>query len=148
MPHGCARCAAGPALWRAIVTTPIRFPLRFAHLRWAAGRTALCAMALVAGLGLSGCVERADASGWASFVAWQQDARRQALDGMLHWSALYQQSFDRLTALPPSMAQDTYLENTVLLLSVARKYEAREMDAQQFAQAREQIERQLAARLR
>lgn len=104
-------------------------------------------LALAASLGLSGCAEPAD-SGWTSFMAWQQDARRQALQGVLHWSALYQQSFDRLTALPPSMAQDTYLENTVLLLSVARKYEAREMDAQQFAQAREQIERQLAARLR
>lgn len=121
-------------------------PIRFPQPRPTAWRAALAGAVLTACLGLSGCAEPSD-SGWAAFVAWQQDARRQALEGVLHWSTLYQQSFDRLTAMPPSMAQDTYLENTVLLLSVARKYEAREMDAQQFAQVREQIERQLAARL-
>lgn len=121
--------------------------IRFPQARARARRAACTALALACALGLAGCAEPTD-RGWSSFVAWEQNARRQALEGVLHWSALYQQSFDRLTALPPSMAQDTYLENTVLLLSVARKFEAREMDAQQFAQTREQIEQQLAARLR
>ncbi|MNL76966.1 hypothetical protein D3C87_2030250 [compost metagenome] len=67
---------------------------------------------------------------------------------MLTWSELYKQSFDRLTALPSSLQQDTRLENTVLLLSTARKYEANEIDAQQFAVEREHIETQLQARLR
>lgn len=82
------------------------------------------------------------------FTRWHDTARAQAQAGMLAWSELYKQSFDRLTALPPSIQQDTRLENTVLLLSTARKYEAQEMDARQFALEREHIEAQLEARLR
>ncbi len=82
------------------------------------------------------------------FARWHDNARAQAQAGTLPWSELYKQSFDRLTALPPSIQQDTRLENTVLLLSTARKYEANEIDAQQFAVEREHIETQLRARLR
>jgi len=66
----------------------------------------------------------------------------------LPWSELYKQSFDKLTALPPSIQQDTRLENTVLLLSTARKYEANEITALQFASERDHIEHRLEARLR
>ncbi len=82
------------------------------------------------------------------FTRWHETAHAQARAGMLAWSELYKQSFDRLAALPPSIQQDTRLENTVLLLSTARKYEAQEIDAQQFAAERENIEAQLEARLR
>jgi tRNA isopentenyl-2-thiomethyl-A-37 hydroxylase MiaE len=82
------------------------------------------------------------------FARWQQDARAQAQAGALSWSEFYKQSFDRLTAMSPSLQQDTQLENTVLLLSTARKFEAAEMSAQQFAQEREHIETRLEARLR
>lgn len=46
------------------------------------------------------------------------------------------------------MQQDTRLENTVLLLSTARKYESSEITALQFNTERENIETQLEARLR
>lgn len=83
-----------------------------------------------------------------AFTRWHESARAQAHAGVLRWSDLYKESFDRLTALPPSLQQDTRLENTVLLLSTARKYEANEMSAQQFARERDHIETQLEARLR
>lgn len=82
------------------------------------------------------------------FARWHDSARAQAQAGTLSWSEFYRQSFDRLTALPPSLQQDTRLENTVLLLSTARKYEAQEITAQQFASERDHIESQLQARLR
>lgn len=82
------------------------------------------------------------------FARWHDNARAQAQAGTLPWSELYKQSFDRLTALPPSIQQDTRLENTVLLLSTALKYEANEIDAQQFAIQREHWETQLQERLR
>ena len=82
------------------------------------------------------------------FVRWHDGARAEAQAGTLSWSEFYRQSFDRLTALPPSLQQDTRLENTVLLLSTARKYEAQEISAQQFSAERDHIERQLQARLR
>ena len=82
------------------------------------------------------------------FVRWHDGARAEAQAGTLSWSEFYRQSFDRLTALPSSLQQDTRLENTVLLLSTARKYEAQEISAQQFSAERDLIERQLQARLR
>ena len=82
------------------------------------------------------------------FVRWHDGARAEAQAGTLSWSEFYRQSFDRLTALPSSLQQDTRLENTVLLLSTARKYEAQEISAQQFSAERDHIERQLQARLR
>jgi hypothetical protein len=100
--------------------------------------------------GLSGCSthQRPDTATLDDFARWHESARAQAQAGQLRWSDLYKQSFDRLTALPPSLQQDTRLENTVLLLSTARKYEANEMSAQQFAREREHIETRLEARLR
>lgn len=99
---------------------------------------------------LSGCSthQRPEAATLDDFTRWHESARAQAQAGRLRWSDLYKQSFDRLTALPPSLQQDTRLENTVLLLSTARKYEANEMSAQQFAIEREHIETRLEARLR
>ncbi|RZJ58256.1 MAG: hypothetical protein EON49_14300 [Acidovorax sp.] len=82
------------------------------------------------------------------FSRWHDGARAQAQAGTLTWSEFYRQSFDRLTAMPPSLQQDTRLENTVLLLSTARKYESQEISAQQFASERDHIENQLQARLR
>lgn len=82
------------------------------------------------------------------FTRWHDSAKAQAQAGALMWSEFYKQSFDRLTALPPSIQQDTRLENTVLLLSTARKYEASEITALQFNTEREHIETQLEARLR
>ena len=82
------------------------------------------------------------------FAHWHDKAKAQAQAGALMWSEFYKQSFDRLTALPPSMQQDTRLENTVLLLSTARKYESSEITALQFNTEREHIETQLEARLR
>lgn len=82
------------------------------------------------------------------FTRWHDSAKAQAQAGALMWSEFYKQSFDRLTALPPSMQQDTRLENTVLLLSTARKYESSEITAMQFNTERESIETQLEARLR
>lgn len=82
------------------------------------------------------------------FSRWYDGARAQAQAGAMSWSELYKQSFDRLTALPSSLQQDTRLENTVLLLSVARKLESNEISPQQFAMERDDIETQLQARLR
>lgn len=96
---------------------------------------------------LLGCSSPRD-SALEEFSRWHDSARAQALTGSLSWSELYKQSFDRLTALPPSLQQDTRLENTVLLLSTARKFEANEISAQQFAAERAGIETQLQARLR
>ena len=96
---------------------------------------------------LMGCSSPRDGA-LEEFSRWHDNARAQAQAGALIWSELYKQSFDRLTALPPSLQQDTRLENTVLLLSMARKFEANEISAQQFAAERSDIERQLQARLR
>lgn len=82
------------------------------------------------------------------YTRWYDGAVAQAQAGALAWSQFYQQSFDRLTALPPSLQQDARLENTVLMLSLARKFEAREIDPQQFALERTQLESDLQARLR
>lgn len=98
-------------------------------------------------MAVAGCTSPRDGS-LEEFARWHDRARAQAQAGILSWSELYKQSFDRLTALPPSLQQDTRLENTVLLLSTARKYEANEISAQQFALEREDIETQLQARLR
>lgn len=97
--------------------------------------------------GLVGCSSPRDGA-LEEFSRWHDNARAQAQAGALSWSELYKQSFDRLTALPPSLQQDTRLENTVLLLSMARKFEANEISAQQFAAERSDIESQLQARLR
>ena len=105
----------------------------------------LGALALLAVL--AGCGSPRD-SALDEFARWQDGARAQAQAGTLRWSEFYKQSFDRLTALPPSLQQDSQLENTVLLLSTARKYEARELSAQQFAAERDSIETQLQTRLR
>jgi len=96
---------------------------------------------------LMGCSSPRDGA-LEEFSRWHDNARAQAQAGALSWSELYKQSFDRLTALPPSLQQDTRLENTVLLLSMARKFEANEISAQQFAAERSDIESQLQARLR
>lgn len=104
------------------------------------------ALAAVAG-SLLACSSHRDVA-LEEFTRWHETAHAQARAGVLAWSELYKQSFDRLAALPPSIQQDTRLENTVLLLSTARKYEAQEIDAQQFAVERENIEAQLEARLR
>lgn len=96
---------------------------------------------------LAGCSSPRDAS-LDEFARWHDSAKAQAQAGALAWSEFYKQSFDRLTALPPSMQQDTRLENTVLLLSTARKYESSEITAMQFNTERESIETQLEARLR
>ncbi|WP_298208652.1 hypothetical protein [Acidovorax sp.] len=103
------------------------------------------AMALLAAL--LGCSSPRDGA-LEEFSRWHDSARAQAQAGALSWSELYRQSFDRLTALPPSLQQDTRLENTVLLLSTARKFESNEISAQQFALERDGIETQLQARLR
>ncbi|MBT9512070.1 MAG: hypothetical protein IV104_06965 [Acidovorax sp.] len=103
------------------------------------------ALALLAAL--LGCSSPRDGA-LEEFSRWHDSARAQAQAGALSWSELYKQSFDRLTALPPSLQQDTRLENTVLLLSMARKFESNEISAQQFASERNDIETQLQARLR
>ncbi|WP_300214980.1 hypothetical protein [Acidovorax sp.] len=106
------------------------------------------ALALLTLLGmLVGCSSPRDGT-LEEFSRWHDNARAQAQAGALSWSELYKQSFDRLTALPPSLQQDTRLENTVLLLSMAHKFEANEISAQQFAAERSDIESQLQARLR
>ncbi|MFT4242677.1 MAG: hypothetical protein QM569_10380 [Acidovorax sp.] len=96
---------------------------------------------------LPGCSTPRDSS-LEEFARWEESARAQAQAGLLRWSEFYKQSFDRLTALPSSLQQDTRLENTVLLLSTARKYEARELSEQQFVAERNIIETQLQSRLR
>lgn len=109
------------------------------------GRAAFAVLALAAA-GI-GCTSPKDGAA-DDFARWHENARAQAQAGALSWSEFYKQSFDRLTAMPPSLQQDTQLENTVLLLSTARKYEANEISAQQFASERDHIETQLQARLR
>lgn len=105
----------------------------------------IAAMAVVAVV--LGCTSPRDGA-LDEFSRWHDGARAQAQAGTLTWSEFYRQSFDRLTAMPPSLQQDTRLENTVLLLSTARKYESQEISAQQFASERDHIENQLQARLR
>ena len=110
--------------------------------------TPMAALALAAALGaLQGCSSPRD-SALEEFARWQDHARAQAQAGTLGWSDFYRQSFDRLTALPPSLQQDTRLEHTVLMLSTARKFEANELSAQQFAAQRDSFESQLQSRLR
>ena len=105
----------------------------------------LAALALL--VTLAGCTSPRETT-LDEFARWHADAHARAEAGALRWSDLYKQSFDRLTAMPASLQQDTRLENTVLLLSTARKFEAAEMSAQQFAQERQHIETRLEARLR
>lgn len=105
----------------------------------------LAALAVVASVW--GCSSPRDKA-WDDFSRWHDGARAQAQAGTLSWSDLYKQSFDRLTALPSSFQQDKRLENTLLLLSTARKFESQEITAQQFALQRTDIEAQLQARLR
>lgn len=103
--------------------------------------------ALALSVTLMGCSSPRDTA-LDEFVRWYDGAKAQAQAGAMGWSELYKQSFDRLTALPPSLQQDTRLENTVLLLSVARQLESNEISPQQFALQRDDIESQLQARLR
>ena len=110
-------------------------------------RTTWPLVAVMAAVLALGCSSTRDGT-LDEFVRWHDGARAEAQAGTLSWSEFYRQSFDRLTALPPSLQQDTRLENTVLLLSTARKYEAQEISAQQFSVERDHIERQLQARLR
>lgn len=110
-------------------------------------RTTWPLVAVMAAVLALGCSSTRDGT-LDEFVRWHDGARAEAQAGTLSWSEFYRQSFDRLTALPPSLQQDTRLENTVLLLSTARKYEAQEISAQQFSAERDHIERQLQARLR
>ena len=110
-------------------------------------RTTWPLVAVMAAVLALGCSSTRDGT-LDEFVRWHDGARAEAQAGTLSWSEFYRQSFDRLTALPPSLQQDTRLENTVMLLSTARKYEAQEISAQQFSAERDHIERQLQARLR
>ena len=110
-------------------------------------RTTWPLVAVMAAVLALGCSNTRDGT-LDEFVRWHDGARAEAQAGTLSWSEFYRQSFDRLTALPSSLQQDTRLENTVLLLSTARKYEAQEISAQQFSAERDHIERQLQARLR
>jgi hypothetical protein len=137
------RLSGGKQEWRTIVSP--RF--RISATAFLSPRTlgAICVTALLGVL--AGCSSPRDSS-LEEFAHWHDGARALAEAGMLGWSELYKQSFDRLTALPSSLQQDTRLENTVLLLSTARKYEAQELSAQQFASERDHIETQLQARLR
>jgi predicted outer membrane protein len=96
---------------------------------------------------LGGCSLPQD-SALTDYTQWYSNASAEASAGMLTWSQFYQQSFDRLTALPSSLQQDARLESTVLMLSVARRFEAHEIGAQQFAMERSQNESVLEARLR
>jgi tRNA isopentenyl-2-thiomethyl-A-37 hydroxylase MiaE len=98
-------------------------------------------------MALAGC-SSTQGDSLQEFARWQSEARIQAATGRLSWTDFYSQSFDRLTAMAPSLQQDTRLENTVLLLSTARKYEAQELTAHQFAAERETIESRLMSRLR
>lgn len=124
-----------------------RFRVPASH-RSGARCTALASLMLL--LAAAGCSTPPppDEATLDAFNRWHESARAKAQAGALRWSDLYKESFDRLTAMPPSLQQDTRLENTVLLLSTARKYEANEMSAHQFANERDHIETQLEARLR
>jgi hypothetical protein len=134
--------AGGNEEWRTIVTPHFRFPE--ASLNRRSGARPLAVLALC--LALGACTSPRDAT-LDEFARWQDNARAQAQAGTLSWSELYRLSFDRLAAMPASLQQDTRLENTVLLLSTARKYEANEISAQQFESERQHIETQLQARL-
>jgi hypothetical protein len=116
------------------------------YIRFASLRTGLCALAAALAL-FVGCSSPHD-NALAEYSRWYDGAVAQAQAGALAWSQFYQQSFDRLTALPSSLQQDARLESTVLMLSLARKYEAQEIGAQQFALERTQLETDLQARLR
>ena len=120
---------------------------RFLTLDHRKGPAAFAALALSAAALMVACSSPRESS-LDEFTRWHDAAKAQAQAGALMWSEFYKQSFDRLTALPPSLQQDTRLENTVLLLSTARKYEASEITALQFNTERESIETQLQARLR
>lgn len=106
----------------------------------------MAAGALLISVCLAGCTRPRD--GWEEFARWHDTSVAQAEAGLLRWSELYQQSFDRLAALPPSFRQDSSLEQTVLLLSNAQKYEAAEISAQQFNTERQLIEQRQWALLR
>lgn len=112
------------------------------HTRFSSLPSLVAAIALVVG-----CSSPHDST-LAEYTRWYDNARAQAQAGAMDWSLFYQQSFDRLTALPPSLQQDARLENTVLMLSLARKFEAREIGPQQFALERSALESDLQARLR
>jgi hypothetical protein len=129
--------------WRTIVNPRFRIPADILRSLFTARAWAALALLGV----VAGCSSPRDGA-LEEFSRWHDNARAQAQAGALSWSELYKQSFDRLTALPPSLQQDTRLENTVLLLSMARKFEANEISAQQFAAERSDIESQLQARLR
>lgn len=96
---------------------------------------------------LWGCSSPRD-NAWEEFSRWHDGAHAQAQAGSMSWTEFYKQSFDRLAAMPSSFQQDKRLENTVLLLSTARKFEAKEISAQQFALQRTDIETQLQAATR
>lgn len=115
------------------------------HEFWS--RICLVPAVLITAAALVGCTSPRDEP-LQEFSRWHDAALAQVRNGELAWSEFYKQSFDRLTGLPPSIQQDTRLENTVLLLSIARKLEAREITDQQFALERDSIESRLQARLR
>lgn len=119
----------------------------FSISRSVAERTVRCSALAALALGLAACSAPQDRA-LEEFAQWHDSARTQARAGVLRWSELYRESFDRLTALPSSFQQDSRLENTVLLLSTARKFEANEMTAQQFAVEQSDIEARLQARLK
>lgn len=119
---------------------PAGSPIQAVRNLWPVAAIAVAAVVL-------GCTSPRDGA-LDEFSRWHDGARAQAQAGTLTWSEFYRQSFDRLTAMPPSLQQDTRLENTILLLSTARKYESQEISAQQFASERDHIENQLQARLR
>lgn len=109
-------------------------------------RYALPSLALALAL-MGGCSLPQD-SALSDYGHWYRQASTQAQAGALAWSQFYQQSFDRLTALPSSLQQDARLESSVLMLSLARKLESNQIDAQQFALERSQNESDLETRLR
>lgn len=119
----------------------------FSIPRGVATRTVRWSVLAALAFGLMACSAPQDRA-LEEFAQWHDNARTQARAGALRWSELYRESFDRLTALPSSFQQDSRLENTVLLLSAARKFEANEMTAQQFAVEQGDIEARLQARLR
>ncbi|KAF1043356.1 hypothetical protein [Xylophilus sp.] len=112
-------------------------------------RPLLCTTAFAAALLAAGCATHPSAAGgeWGGYHRWQQAALAEAQQGTLAWSSYYQQSFDRLTVLPPSLEQDARLEATVNLLSLARKRDAGEIAPDAFEQQRAVLEARLAQRL-
>ena len=133
----------GTEEWRTIVNPHFRTAQALVSSRSSIAAAAAAALCVA----LLGCSSPRDTA-LDEFTRWQDNARAQAQAGTMSWSELYRLSFDRLAAMSPSLQQDTRLENTVLLLSTARKFEANEITAQQFASEREHIETQLQARLR